>query len=81
MMNKATFGAIALSEHGDCVAWKRYPPEKRWQPSITISIPPAVDEGAFMPAESVVVSGIERLLALRAAIDEALRDEKTNGST
>lgn len=29
--NKATFGAIALSEHGDCVAWKRYPPEKHWR--------------------------------------------------
>lgn len=55
---------------------------KTLAPSITINIPSDVDEGAFMPAESVVVSGIERLLALRAAIDEALKDwEKTNGTT
>jgi hypothetical protein len=38
------------------------------------------DDGAHKPAESVTIGGVESLLALRSAIDEALKYHATSGA-
>lgn len=71
-------GAVALGYFGTVASWRRLAPrvEKRgieWC-SVTIQSCADTDEGAHTPAASVSVNGRVALLALRAAIDEALRE-------
>ena len=63
-------GAVALGYHGSCVTWRR---NKTWQRAVVITQPDCVDGGAYIPACSVMISGVEHLRALRTAIDEALK--------
>ena len=69
-------GAIALGYHGSCVTWRRH---KTWQPAVVITQPDCVDDGAYIPACSVMISGVGHLRALRTAIDEALKGADQGG--
>lgn len=73
------FGAECLGAVGMTAAWRREKPDVanrgRWSPMVVIQECSTMDEGAFQPAASVTVSGKGALLALRAAVDEALKHE------
>lgn len=75
--NIITSGAFCLQTTADVVSWQRPKPEyiRSVQPAIVISQGSAVEDNAFIPAQSVWVSGRTALLAVRAAIDEALKEE------
>jgi hypothetical protein len=75
--NLVTFGAVCLRPVGDVVSWQRPKPDytRSVQPAICISTCSRIDEGAFVPAQSVWVTGRDNLSAVRAAIDEALKEE------
>lgn len=76
------FGAVCLGAIGNTASWRR---EKqgvvghgRWHPMVIVQTSSDMDEGAHKPAESVTIGGVESLLALRAAIDEALKYHATS---
>ena len=87
--NNIEVGAVCLGFAGMAVTWWRMKPsedqmKKGWrqQPQITVLAAECTDENGYTPASSSNVSGVEALLALRSAIDEALKYEtpKTEGS-
>lgn len=71
------FGAECLGAVGVTVSWRRVKPgvatPGKWSPMVVIQECSTMDEGAFQPATSITVAGKDALLALRAAVDEALR--------
>jgi type IV pilus biogenesis protein CpaD/CtpE len=70
-------GAVVLGYVGHVAAWRRAAtPDyaKRYQPMLIISMSSSTDEGVHEPAASVTVQSREGLLALRQAIDEALKE-------
>lgn len=74
-------GAVVLGYVGNVASWRRLNPAHPgvkggtdWT-MLTIHSASATDTGAHTPAESVTVSGREALLALRSAVDEALKYE------
>ena len=90
-MSKSEFemGAACLGYAGMVATWWRMKPsedpmKKGWrqQPQVTVMAAEATDENGYTPASSVNISGTEALLALRSAIDEALKYEmpKTEGA-
>ena len=76
-------GAVVLGYVGQVASWRRpnmaYPhgDMKRYvnYAQVVIQVSSSADDGVHTPAESVSVSGREALLALRAAVDEALKQE------
>ena len=87
--NNIEMGAVCLGFAGAAATWWRMKPsedqaKKGWrrQPQITVLMAECTDENGYTPASSVNVSGVEALLALRSAIDEALKYEapKTEGA-
>ena len=72
-------GAVVLGFYGNVAAWRRTAKEvdRRFcqQPALIITQAASTDDGAHEPAASVTLHGVESLLALRSAIDEALRNE------
>ena len=69
-----TIGAVALY-FGTTVTWKRKSKtflRSEDYPMVQVQVCAAVEDGAYSPASSVTVCGRDALLALRAAIDEAL---------
>ncbi len=78
------FGAICLGYVGSTASWRRERPDVvspgRWHPMVVIQTSSTTDEGAFTPAESVTVGGVDSLLALRDAIDEALKHQQKFGA-
>ena len=86
--NNIETGAECLGFAGMAVTWWRMKPsedqmKKGWrqQPQITVLVAETTDENGYTPASSVNISGTKALLALRSAIDEALKYEapKTEG--
>jgi hypothetical protein len=69
------FDAVCLGAVGITAAWRRHKPDvkNRCSPVMVISQSSTVDDGAFVPAADVTIVTIHGLLALRDAIDEALR--------
>lgn len=69
-------GAVVLGYVGNVASWRRPKAEyvNRFQPMLTIQTCSITDEGAHTPAESVSITSREGLVALRAAIDEALKE-------
>jgi len=80
-MTSRTFetGAVVLGYYGNVAAWRRTAKDgdRRYcqPPSLIITQAASTDEGAHEPAASVMLIGVEPLIALRSAIDEALRNE------
>ena len=72
-------GAVCLRYPGLVASWWRTPvgtdPRCRRQPQINIIEAAAADDNVYIPAASLIINGREALLALRAVIDEALRNE------
>lgn len=74
-------GAVVLGYVGRVASWRRLNPEFRGVKNgvdyvmLTIQSVSDTDEGVHTPAESVTLSGRDALLALRGAIDEALKGE------
>jgi hypothetical protein len=73
-------GAVVLGYVGNVASWRRLNPALPGVRGgtdylmLTIHSVSSTDDGAHTPAESVTVSGRDALLALRGAIDEALRE-------
>lgn len=78
------FGAVVLGYVGNVATWRRpnpdHPDGKRYvyTQMVTIQLCSSTDEGVHTPAESVTVAGRAALLALRTAIDEALKEGITS---
>lgn len=72
-------GAVVLGFYGNVAAWRRTAKhaDRRYcqSPTLIITQAASTDEGAHEPAASVTLHGVESLIALRSAIDEALRNE------
>ena len=74
------FGAVVLGYVGNVATWRRsnpdHPDSKRYvyNQMVTIQLCSSTDEGVHIPAESVTLTGRAALLALRTAIDEALKE-------
>lgn len=66
-------GAVVLGTVGKVATWRR-PKGKGWLPLLTIQVCSDTDENGYTPAESVTLLGREQLLALRMAVDEALKE-------
>jgi hypothetical protein len=68
-------GAEVLGYVGIVATWRRSAPNvaNRHMPMLTIQQAASTDEGVHEPAQSITLQGAEKLLALRAAIDEALK--------
>lgn len=85
-MSKKEFemGAVCLRYPGLVASWWRTPvgTDQKWrrQPQINIIEAAAVDDNVYIPAASLNIYGREALLALRAVIDEALRNEPSEES-
>ena len=77
-------GAACLRNAGLVASWWRTSadtgPRVRRQPQINIFEAAAADENVYIPAASLTINGKEALLALRAVIDEALRNEPSEES-
>ena len=77
-------GAACLRNAGLVASWWRTSadtdPKYRRQPQINIFEAAASDENVYIPAASLTINGNEALLALRAVIDEALRNEPSEES-
>ena len=83
--NKIEMGAKCLGFAGMVATWWRMKPAEaprikgwRQQPQVTVLVAETTDENGHTPASSVNLSGAEALLALRSAIDEALKYEMPN---
>ena len=72
-------GAMCLNHQGLVASWWRSSadtnPKYSRHSQINIFKAAATDENVYIPAASLTINGKEALLALRAVIDEALRNE------
>lgn len=72
-------GAKPLACHGLIASWRRsnpaHPNAPHWDPIFLIQSAAATGDGVHEPAQTVSLSTRESLLALREAIDEALRED------
>ena len=77
-------GALCLGHAGLVASWWRSAASTntryRRQPQINIFVAAASDENVYIPAVSLTINGKESLRALRAVIDEALRNEPSEES-
>lgn len=71
-------GAVVLGYVGLTAAWRRYAPghgrRGTYGLSLCITEASSIDEGTHAPAQSITITSREGLLALRGAIDEALKE-------
>lgn len=72
-------GASVIGYPGLVASWQRYRTEAKikyqQQPYIILMMSAAVGESVYEPPQSISVSGKEALIALRDAVDEALKYE------
>ena len=68
-------GAVALGCVGKVASWRR-PRENPdlFVPMVVVMESGSSDESVYTPASSVTIFGKDQLLALRSAIDEALKE-------
>ncbi|OGA78801.1 hypothetical protein [Hydrogenophaga sp.] len=67
------FGAVPLDCVGRVASWRRPRDAIKHAPMVVVMESSDTDEGTYTPASSVTVVGRDQLLALRSAIDEALK--------
>lgn len=71
-------GAVVLGYVGNVASWRRLAPNTAVRGvdyrQVIVTSCSSTDEGAHEPAASVAINGREALIALRAAIDEALKE-------
>lgn len=71
-------GAVVLGYVGFTASWRRYAPghEKKHVQGqmLCINQVASSEEGVHEPAQSITITSREAMLALRSAIDEALKD-------
>ena len=71
-------GAVVLGYIGLVASWRRTTQKamaSRHGPMLVVQcVATSTDEGAHEPAQSITVNSREGLLALRSAIDEALKE-------
>lgn len=71
-------GAVALGYVGIVASWRRptqiESARRGYGAQLIVHTSASTDDGAHEPAQSVTINGREGLLALRAAIDEALKE-------
>lgn len=71
-------GAVVLGYVGAVASWRRLSPTHqsahRTGLMVTITVAASTDEGAHEPAQSISLNNRVALLALRSAIDEALKE-------
>lgn len=69
-------GAVVVGYVGQVASWRRPTAQyvSRYQPMLTIQSCGETDEGVHTPASSVSITSRNGLVALRAAIDEALKE-------
>ena len=69
-------GSTVLGYAGTVASWRRPTAlyKNRYQCQLVIQSASVTDEGVYTPAESVTLNTRESLLALRSAIDEALKE-------
>lgn len=73
-------GAVVLGYVGFTASWRRHAPghgRAGQGQMLCINQAACTDEGAHEPAQSITIASREGLLALRAAIDEALKEGGT----
>lgn len=68
-------GSACLGVYGLTAIWRRS--QKNYGPSILICSASTVDEGVLIPACDISISSVDGLIALRSAIDEALKYDPT----
>ena len=71
-------GSVCLGAVGNTASWRRAHADVdrpgRFPPMVVVqTCSSRADDGGFVPAESVTIDGHEALLALREAVDEALK--------
>lgn len=72
-------GAVVIANLTRIAAWQRLPKAPgrlSTHPSIQIFASGCVDDGAYVPDQSIYIGGVHELRALRSAIDEALKYEE-----
>lgn len=68
-------GSVTLGFVGAVASWRRpLAPSGIKNPMVIITTASDVEDGAFIPAASITICNREGLLALRSAIDEALKE-------
>lgn len=71
-------GAEVLQDTGNVATWKRYNPDTgtfKYQPMLVIQVCGGLGPEGYEPPQSITLSGVEALIALRKAIDEAIKYE------
>lgn len=73
--NYYEFDVVCLGTYGITAAWRRHKEdaERRYMPALTITQCSATDDGVFVPACDITITTTAGLIALRNAIDEALK--------
>lgn len=77
-MSNIEKGAIVLQYAGQVASWQRTNPEDGellWQPMVVIQFSGGTGDGWHEPPQTIRLSGKEALLALKQAIDEAIKYE------
>lgn len=72
-------GSAVLGHVGLMASWRRATDKHnalRYGPMLLIQSSGGAEDGAYTPAQSVTITSREGLLALRDAIDEALKEPK-----
>lgn len=71
-------GSVVLGYVGTVASWRRPSGQyvNRHSPMLVIQSCASTDDGAHEPAASVSIHSREGLIALRSAIDEALKETK-----
>lgn len=73
-------GAKVLGYYGLMASWRRNAnPSSQFACAICITSAATSDDGVHEPAQSVTISGRIGLIALREAIDEALKEPDATG--
>jgi hypothetical protein len=71
------YDATCLGAYGLTASWRRHkaevPKGKRYAPDLLITAAPTVEDGVYLPAQGISITTIEGLLALKSAIEEALK--------
>ena len=70
-------GASVVGYPGLVASWQRYRTEAKikYQPYLVLMTSGGVGESTYEPPQSISVNGKEALIALRDAVDEALKYE------
>lgn len=74
-MKTLEMGAVCLGIVGATASWRRVKADakNRFEPMLVIQLCGGVEDGAYTPPSDITIANVQGLLALREAIDEALK--------